>query len=315
MNSTSESAVIPETVIEAVRHYSDLDVCHDFMVRLKCPTGRITCPKCGGDHVDHIKTRRMFRKQFSAKFGTIFEDSPLGLDKWFVAVWCVSNAKNGISSHELGRALGVTQKSAWHMLHRISLAMKTGTFKRISGEVETDETFIGGRANNMHAAKRRVRIAGRGTVGKAIVHGLFQRGGHVVINVVKDQKTYTLQSQVRKHVEPGSMVYSDTLASYFGLNDQYVHQMVDHAVQYVRGRVHTNGMANFWSLLKRTIGGTYVAVSPIHRQRFLDEQAFRYDKRDGTDGTRFVDMIGATVGRRLTWKKLTHSTLEMPNPT
>ena len=313
MSNTSES---PTTFLEAVRHYSDLNVCHEYMVQVKWPTGDIRCPKCSGDKIGNIKSRRMFqckdkecRKQFSAKVGTIFEDSPLGLDKWFVAVWCIANAKNGISSHELGRALGVTQKTAWFMLHRIRVAMKTGTFKRISGEVETDETLIGGKAKNMHKKVRERKIKGTGPSGKVVVHGLLERGGHVRVKVVKDQKGPTLKGEVRQCVIPGSAVYSDTLRSYAGLSQEYMHAMVDHTIEYVRGRVHTNGMENFWSLLKRTIGGTYVAVAPKHLPHYLDEQSFRFNERDGNDADRFRTMMKSVTGRRLTYKELTAETI------
>lgn len=174
---------LPETLIEAVCYFSDLDICHTYMAKIKWPSG-ITCPYCDSKKIGVITSRKMLqckncRKQFSCKVGTIFEDSPLGLDKWFVAVWSIANCKNGISSHELGRALGVTQKTAWFMLHRIREAMRTGTFQKLKGEVESDETFIGGEARNMHAKKRERKIQGRGTVGKAIVHGMLERGGPV----------------------------------------------------------------------------------------------------------------------------------------
>ena len=188
MNTTSAQ---PKSLIEAVRVYSDLDVCHQQMVAIRWPTGQVTCPKCGGEHVGEIKSRRMFqckakecRKQFSAKVGTIFEDSPLGLDKWFVAVWSIANAKNGISSHELARALEVTQKTAWHMLHRIRLAMQTKSFHKITGEAESDETMIGGLAGNMHSKRRKEKIRGTGASGKTIVQGVLERGGKVRCAVV-----------------------------------------------------------------------------------------------------------------------------------
>jgi transposase-like protein len=300
----------PQTLLEAVLHFSNLDVCHEYMAKIKWPTGKPVCPKCGCTKIGRIASRRMFqckektcRKQFSVKVGTIFEDSPLGLDKWFVAVWCIANAKNGISSCELSRALGVTQKSAWFMLHRIRLAMQTGTFVKITGEIETDESLIGGKAKNMHKGKRKVR--GTGSVGKAVVHGLLQRGGDVRVKVVRNQKTATLQKEVRLNVEPGSTVYSDSLLSYVGLDFDYVHEMIDHAKEYVRGRVHTNGMENFWSLLKRTIHGTYVAVSPVHLDRYLDEQSFRFNKRRDDDGGRFIQLISGVVGKRVTYAELT----------
>ena len=305
----------PKTLIEAVRHYSDLDVCHQHMVAIKWPTGQVTCPKCGCENIGEIKSRRMFqckakdcRKQFSSKVGTIFEDSPLGLDKWFVAVWCIANAKNGISSHELHRALGVTQKTAWFMLHRIRLAMQTKSFHKITGEAESDETMIGGLAKNMHPKKRREKIRGTGASGKTIVQGVLERGGKVRCAVVPNQKRHTLQPLIRECVESGATVYTDALKSYAGLDADYVHAVIDHAKCYAEGRVHTNGMENFWSLLKRMLKGTYVAVSPEHLIRYLDEEVFRFNERKGNDGTRFVEAMAGVVGKRLQYAELTGKT-------
>jgi transposase-like protein len=281
------------------------------MVQIKWPDGKIVCPKCGSEHVGEIKSRRMFqcknkecRKQFSTKVGTIFEDSPLGLDKWFVAVWCIVNAKNGISSHELARALGITQKSAWHMLHRIRLAMQTKSFRKLDGEVESDETMIGGLYANMHKKKRLAKPQGTGPSGKTIVQGLLERGGEVRAKVVPNQKKATLQSTVRANVYRGSSLFTDSSSSYTGLADEYLHAVVDHAVCYVEGRVHTNGLENFWSLLKRSLAGTYVAVAPQHLDRYLDEQTFRFNKRNGNDKSRFIEAMHSVVGKRLMYKEL-----------
>jgi len=302
----------PTTLLEAVRHFSDLDVCHQYMVQVKWSDGKITCPKCGGNHVGEIKSRRMFqckakecRKQFSAKVGTIFEDSPLGLDKWFVAVWCIANAKNGISSHELHRALGVTQKTAWFMLHRIRLAMQTGTFLKLSGEVEVDETGIGGKSRNMHKTERARKIRGTGMMNKVIVQGMLERGGKVRCHVVKNNRRVTLDPNVRKNVEPGATVYTDAIPSYRRLDDEYIHEVIDHAVCYVMGRVHTNGIENFWSLLKRMLNGTYISVREWHLFRYLDEEAFRFNNRTTNDGTRFDEAMSGVVGKRLTYHSLT----------
>ena len=301
----------PTTLLEAVRHFTNLDVCHEHMVQVKWASGPITCPKCGGTHVGEIKSRRMFqckakdcRKQFSTKVGTIFEDSPLGLDKWFVAVWCIANAKNGISSHEIGRALGVTQKTGWFMLHRIRLAMQAGTFRKLSGEVEVDETGIGGKARNMHAAARRKRITGTGMINKVIVQGLLQRGGQVVCGVVKNTRRATLDPNVRQHVEPGTTIYTDSIPSYRKLRDEYIHKVIDHAVSYVEGVVHTNGIENFWSLLKRSLNGTYISVREWHLFRYLDEQAFRFNERKGSDYKRFCSAMKNTIGRRVEYASL-----------
>ena len=279
------------------------------MVAIRWPDGKIACPRCKSDKIGFIKTRRSWQckscqKQFTTKLGTIFEDSPLGLDKWLPAVWLIANCKNGVSSYELARDLGVTQKSAWFMLHRIRLAMQTGSFdKFLTGEVEADETFIGGKARNMHKGKRKAK--GTGTVGKAVVLGLLERKGKCAAQVVPNTKHRSLQPTVRDNVYRGSNVFTDALPSYTGLNDEYVHQVVDHAECYVNGRIHTNGLENFWSLLKRTIKGTYVAVAPYHLFRYLDEQSFRFNKRKGNDATRFLETMLNIVGKRLTFKQLT----------
>ena len=213
--------------------------------------------------------------------GTIFEDSPLGLEKWLPAVWLITNGKNGVSSCELARTLGITQKSAWFMLHRIRLAMQNGSLLKIGGnggEVEADETFIGGKARNMHLSKRQRRITGTGTKDKVAVMGILERGGEVRTAVVPSRRKPVLQAEVRKHVEAGAALYTDYLLSYEGLAADYAHKVVDHAVEYVNGRVHTNGLENFWSLLKRGIGGTYISVEPFHLFRYLDEQTFRYNQ-------------------------------------
>jgi transposase-like protein len=301
----------PETLIEAVRHFSNLDICHQYMVRMKWPDGKVICPKCGGENIGHIESRRMFqckakgcRKQFSVKVDTIFEDSSLGLDKWFVAVWCIANAKNGISSCELARAIGVTQKSAWHMLHRVRVAMAAKSFKKIAGgEVESDETFIGGLRRNKHKDKK--GEPNTGFSGMAAVHGLFERYGEVRCAVVKDVKRPTLEGKIKENVEPGAAVFTDAHPSYRNLDADYVHSMIDHAIAYVEDRVHTNGLENFWSLLKRCLGGTYVKVAPVHLQRYLDEQCFRFNKRLGNDQTRFLEAMLSVTGKRLTYAELT----------
>jgi transposase-like protein len=299
----------PKTLLEAVRYFSDLDVCNEYMKGIKWPSGVMVCPKCGGNEIGEIKTRKMLKcrgckKQFSYKVGTIFEDSPLGLDKWFVAVWCVTNDKNGISSYELARALGVTQKSAWHMLHRIRLAMQDDSQEQLSGTCEADETFVGGKAKNMHRDKRKAKIKGTGGAGKAIVQGVLERGGRVIAGVVESARRRTLLPNVRAVVETGSTVYTDQLKSYIGLEDEYLHETIDHAKEYVRGSVHTNGMENFWSLLKRSLNGTYIAVMPWHLSKYVDEQAFRYNERKGTDADRFGEVMSRTVGKRLQYSEL-----------
>jgi transposase-like protein len=303
----------PKTLIAAVAYFSDPKVCNDYMRQVKWPDGPIICPKCQSENVGEIASRHKLqckscRKQFSYKVGTIFEDSPLPLSQWFVAVWCIANHKNGISSHELGRALGVTQKTAWFMLHRIREAMRTGSFKKLSGEVESDETFVGGLAKNMHAHKREAKITGRGATGKAIVHGLLQRGGRnsvVKAVVAPNTEQNTLQTYIRRNVAWGSRVYTDASPSYIGLDMNYHHYWVDHLTRYVRDRVHVNGMENYFSLLKRAIRGTYVWCAAFHLHRYVDEQAFRFNHRKTSDLMRFVEVLCNVAGKRLTYRVLT----------
>jgi transposase-like protein len=304
----STSTTLPSTLLEAIRYFADLDVCTEFVAGLRWANGPV-CSRCAGTEHSYLTTRRLWKckackKQFSVKVGTIFEDSPLGLDKWLPSVWLIANSKNGISSHELGRALGVTQKSAWFMLHRIRLAMQTGSFEKFDGTVEVDETFIGGKARNMHKDERSRKIHGTGGMDKTIVTGVLNRGGEVRANVVPDRKRGTLHAEVRKNVAPGANVYTDALDAYTGLGE-YAHETVDHATQYVNGQVHTNGIENFWSLLKRGLHGTYISVEPFHLFRYLDERVFTYNMRDLSDFGRFTAVLASVSGRRLTYAALT----------
>lgn len=320
---------LPATLVEAVRYFSDLDVATEFIAKLRWPDGP-ACPECGGKEHSYLTTRRLWKckackKQFSVKKGTIFEDSPIPLDKWLVAIWMVANCKNGVSSLELHRAVGITQKSAWFVLHRIRLAMQTGSFEKYSnkfdGAVEVDETYIGGKARNMNAARRRRWEAEGGKNGpfggKTGVLGFKQRDGQLAVTVVEDRDADNLQRQVRKHVKPDATVITDELASYRGLDAQYQHKVINHAERYVNGQVHTNGIENFWSLLKRGLGGTYVSVRPYHLHRYLDEQVFRYNKRDLADLERLQGVLQNTDGKRVTYKDLTGKNRkpEPPKPT
>ena len=306
----------PKTLVEAIRHFADPDVTLATMVELRWPTG-VHCPTCGRTDVRFLATRRMWeckekhpRKQFSARVGTIFEDSPLSLDKWFVAIWMIANCKNGVSSYEIHRALGVTQKTAWFMLHRIRLAMQTGSFIRSAGEFEADETFVGGKSKNMSPSRRAKTIPGSGVAGKEVVMGVLKRGtasetSKVAAGHIPNRKKAAVQAAVRAVAEPGSALYTDALASYNDLASDYLHQFVDHAVEYVRDNVHTNGMENFWSLFKRALKGTYVSVEPAHLNAYVVEQTYRFNERKQVDGGRFRKVLGAVTGKRITYKELT----------
>ncbi len=302
----------PKTLQEAVVFFSDPLRCHEYMVAKRWPDGRIACPRCGSENVKfQAKYNRWQcgshhpKRQFTLKTGTIFEESPLGLDKWLMAMWMVVNCKNGVSSSEIARTVGVTQKTAWFMDHRIRTVLHGDSEGMLSGEVEVDETFIGGKARNMHVSKRNRRITGTGGKDKTVVFGIVERGGKVRAAVVPDRRKRTLQAEIRENVQAGSALYSDALLSYDGLEREYAHEVIDHAVAYVNGTVHTNTLENFWSLLKRGISGTYVSVEPFHLFRYLDEQAFRYNNRELTDSERFSLAVQSVTGRRLTFDELT----------
>jgi transposase-like protein len=312
-----KTAPLPATLIEAIVYFKNPDHCREYLVARRWPNG-VTCPTCGSDGVYFDKSRQGWickskhpLRKFSLKTGTIFEDSPLGLDKWLPCVWMIANMKNGVSSHEIGRSLGVTQKTAWFMLHRIRLAMHDEPNGKFSGTVEADETYIGGKARNMHHAKRKATVKrGRSFEGKVAVMGLLERHGKEMSSQVRLHVLHTLrrqhvQSLVRENVEAGATLNTDAFASYTGLTADYAHKVIDHAEAYVDGAVHTNGCENFWSLLKRALRGTYVSVEPFHLFRYLDEQAFRFNfRREMNDADRFSRVITDIVGRRLTYKDL-----------
>jgi len=302
----------PQSLLKAVRFFSDLDVCHAYLRKIRWPSG-IVCPHCQGKNVGPISRQRLrckdCRKDVRDRAGTIFEDSKIKLDKWFVAVWSVANCKNGISSHELARAIGVTQKTAWFMLHRIRKAMELGSFDKFDGPAEADATYVGGKAANMHKGRREQRIQGRGAVGKTAVHGVLQRGtdrlpSFVRADVVEADDAERLLPAVRRNVRYGAQVFTDAARAYGELCLTHLHKAVDHSVSYAVGPVHTNGLENFWSLLKRSLGGTYVAVAPFHLRRYVTEQAFRFNARTGSDAGRFNAALEGTIGKRLTYREL-----------
>ena len=308
----------PQTLIEAIRYFADPDVSLEFVANLRWPNGAITCPSCGRDDVRFIPTRRIWecrakhpKRQFSVKVGTIFEDSPIALDKWLATVWLVANAKNGVSSYEIARSIGVTQKTAWFMLHRIRLAMQSDSFDKMDGPVEADETWIGGKARNMHKHRlARIRGKGHAFVGKTAVFGLLERHGpdghsRVRTKIIPNARRPVIFPIIRANVTAGDELFTDSAPAYFTLAGEFEHEMVDHAESYVRGKVHTNGIENFWSLLKRTVRGTYVSVEPFHLFRYLDEQVLRFNTRKDSDGNRFARVAANIIGKRLTYADLT----------
>jgi transposase-like protein len=301
----------PKTLQQAIVYFANPDNCLSYLVERRWPEG-VICPNCGSDKVTFMPKRRVWqckarhpKAQFSVKVGTIFEDSPIGLDKWLAAMWMLANCKNGVSSWEIHRAIGVTQKSAWFMLQRIRLALQGENSGKLSGSVEVDETFIGGKARNMHRSVKARRLKGAtGFEGKMAVMGLLERHGEVRTMVIPNTKRKALRGAINTHVEAGSVVYSDSLRSYNDLNTDYIHSVINHAEKYVDGNVHTNGVENFWSLLKRGINGTYVSIEPFHLFRYLDEQSFRFNNRKENDAYRFDLAVSQIVGKRLTYSQL-----------
>jgi transposase-like protein len=320
----------PKTLLEAVVYFSDEKRAFETVRDARWPNG-VHCPLCGGDHVRFMeiarkatektrphtdKVRRLWqcrgcRKQFTAKTGSIFEDSPLPFSLWLPALWLLVNCKNGISSYELARDLKIQQRSAWFLLHRGRLALQNGSFEKLADHVEIDETYIGGKARNMHKEVRARKISGTGGKDKTTVMGMIERGGTVITKVIQHPRKSTLHTIIKNNVLPGSFLYTDAFSSYNGLNNWYEHQVIDHAVSYVNGTVHTNSMENYWSLLKRTISGTYVSVEPFHLHRYLDEQSFRFNERRLSDGERFQIALSGVVGRRVTYARLTGKECQM----
>jgi transposase-like protein len=311
-------AAEPKTLQEAIVYFSNPDNCLNYLVARRWPNG-VGCPICGNTEVHFLKNQRRWeckgarhpKKQFSVKVGTIFEDSAIGLDKWLTAVWMVVSMKNGVSSWEIHRSLGVTQKTAWFMLQRIRLGLQDPKARKLSGEVEVDESYIGAKARNMHRDRRERILQGKGggAVGKVGVQGMLERGGEIRLCVIRDSQTGTLVPNIQENIESGSHLFTAEARAYFGLRADYVHDFINHAEAYAIGNIHTNGLENFWSLMKRQLAGTYVSVEPFHLFRYLDEQAFRYNNRKGmTDADRFDKALTQIVGKRLTYKELTGKT-------
>src|ERR1700677_1154983 len=283
----------PKTLQEAIIHFADFENCKAFMISLRWADGVVKCPRCQSEKIFWIEKERVWKcygkhdhAKFSLKTGTLMEDSPISIDKWLVALWLIVNCKNGVSSCEVAKDIGVTQKSAWFLNHRIRMAVHNGSIEKASGHVEADETFISGNARETHVAELELRITRT--------------------SVIPNRKKKALQSEVRKHGEAGAALYTDALMSYEGLATDYAHQVVDRSVRYVDGNVHTNTLENFWALLKRGISGTYVSIEPFHLFRYLDEQAYRYNfRKDLTDFDRFKMAASQIVGKRLTWNEAT----------
>jgi transposase-like protein len=322
---SDKSADYPKSLLQATRYFADPDVCVDFVASMRWPDG-VICPHCAGKKVSYLSSRRIWKcmakdchKQFSAKTGSVFEDSPVPLDKWLTAVWLIVNCKNGISSYEIAKDLGVTQKTGWFLLHRVREALRDDRKHKFGSggtPVESDETFVGPNPRKMNRKQKDKYSKQRGQgefAGKTAVHGMLDRElRQIRAKVLPNVKRETLQNEILENVSPAAKVYTDSSTSYYGLHAKFVH-VVDHSREYVNGQVSTQGLENFWSLLKRTLRGTYVAIEPFHLDAYVDEQAFRYNNRatkdnplDDTD--RFMLAISQIAGKRLTYAQLTGKT-------
>jgi hypothetical protein len=320
----------PKTLQEAILYFANVDNCIAYLVERRWPDGKVMCPVCGRDGAAYIPARRVWqcktrhsKSQFSIKVGTVMEDSALGLDKWLTAMWLVANCKNGVSSWEIHRALGIGQKAAWFVLHRIRLTMKDARTHKFGADgtpVESDEAYIGPTPQKMHKDRRvKAHAAGRYS-NKVAIHGLLDRElRQVRATVVPNVKREALQDLILDNVTKGAKLYTDQAVAYTAFEQEFIHEVVDHSREYVRGDVSTQGLENFWSLLKRGLKGTYIAIEPFHLHRYLDEQLFRYNNRATkdnplTDSDRFVLAVTQIVGKRLTYAELTGKESEKPQP-
>ena len=315
-----------KTLSDAIKHFADEQVCIDTITDMRWSNGP-ECPVCasGAARQHWLKTQKRWQcrdcgKQFSVKVNTIFEDSAIRLEKWLTAMWMLANCKNGVSSYEIHRSIGVTQKSAWFMLQRIRLAMKNQSILKLGssgGPVEVDESFHGGNPKNWKISKRvnRKRFTDPETKlkdTKTAVVGLLDRETRQVrAKVIPNVSREILQDVILDSVVGTGTVYTDGWKAYSNLKDlHFVHETVNHLDEYVRGDVHTNGIENFWALLKRGLKGTYVAVEPFHLEKYADEQVFRFNNRATkrnplTDADRFLLLLSQIAGKRLTYAELT----------
>lgn len=301
-----------KTLVDLLQYFSNEQVCRDYLEMIRWGTGEKVCPyeDCGKGKICKYADGKRYKcsecnRQFSVRVGTIFEDSKISLQKWYAAIYLITSHKKGISSLQLHRDLGITQKSAWYLLHRVrhSLGLETSPVK-LSGIVEADETFIGGIEGNKHASKRTKGTQGRSTQTKVPVAGVVERGGKVIAQTVTNTSATNLHRFVYENVATGSTLNTDEWYGYNGLDKLYQHSIVKHNdKQYVKGDCHTNTLEGYWSLVKRGCVGIYHSWSAKHLQKYLDEFSFRYNTRTFNENERFIAML-SNIATTLPYKQL-----------
>jgi transposase-like protein len=291
------------SLTQLLKHYSDETVCRAYLVKQRWEDGKPKCPYCGWDKVYNIEGGKRYKcanntcyKKFSVTVGTIFESSNIPLNLWFAAVYLSSAHKKGISSLQLGRDIGVSQKTAWFMLHRIRKAFSTHAPNMLHDIVQVDETYVGGKNKNRHSDKK--KDGGQGGSGKTIVMGLMQKHGKVMNFIIPDIHSATLLPIIKDNVSKGAIVVTDELRGYAPMSSDYKHVSVNHGGnEYVRGAFDTNSMEGYWSLLKRGLLGIYHSVSPKHLHRYCDEFSYRFNSRGMMDNERFILTLQKVEGR------------------
>ncbi len=304
-------------LMSLLSYFKDEQICREYLETIRW-NGQITCPykECAHEKVFKYSNGKVYKcskckRQFSVRVGTIFEDSKISLQKWFAAIYLVTAHKKGISSLQLHRDLGITQKTAWFMLHRIRHTFGLKTNEKLVGVCEADETFIGGQEKNKHKSKRTEGTQGRSVKTKSAVAGVVQRGGELRAQKVADTTGYNLRHFVYQNVSFGSQLHTDEWWGYKGLSQAFKHNFVKHNEgQYVNGDSHTNTLEGFWSLLKRGVVGIYHSMSNKHLQQYLDEFVFRYNTRNHSESFRFDTMLN-NINTHLTYEQLIRDNRKM----
>ena len=285
-----------DSLFSVMEYFTTDQICKQTIAQSRWSDGDVVCPYCGGHHCHLCKDNRYLCKHCNHKFnvtvGTIFENTKISLRKWFIAMYLISSHKKGIASHQLARDIKVTQKTAWFILQKVR-TLYGQTVNELSGEVECDEAYIGGREKNKHESKKTEGTQGRSTKTKTPVFGMIERGGKLVAKKVKNTQGNTLSPIIRQIVKPGSRIFTDEFIGYKSLYDsEYTHAIVHHnAKEFVVGDAYTNSIEGFWGQLKRSIFGIYHFVSAKYLQRYVDEAVFRYNTREDKESVRFMEML------------------------